>query len=79
MRLEVVSNLISFVGKKNEEAYAEKCLRLIGQELGFPVVDFFDNGDDEHMDLGVAYDQKFYTVEECRQAWRTVKSDLKHS
>lgn len=77
MRLEVKCHLISFVGKRNEEEKAEKCLRLIAKELGIEVIDFFESGDDEYMDYGLPYSQKHYTVEECKQAWRTVKADLK--
>ncbi|WP_274878812.1 hypothetical protein [Vibrio harveyi] len=59
MRLEVVGHLISFVGKKSEEQKAEKCLKLIAEELGMEFIDLLDNGYEEQMDLGLAYQQKW--------------------
>ncbi|EIV8508260.1 hypothetical protein MA785_000855 [Vibrio parahaemolyticus] len=77
MRLEVLGHLISFVGKSSEEEKATKCLKLIAEELGIEFVDLFDNGYEDEMDLGMAYDQKWHTVEDCKQAWRNVKKELK--
>lgn len=79
MRLEVVNGLISFVGKPEEEEKATRALKHIAGDLDLNPNDLFGNGDENTMDIGLAYDKGEWTVQDCKDSWKKVKKQYGYS
>lgn len=73
MKLEVVSSLVSFIGKPSELPNIKEALNRMAEELNYQSPAYFDNSDDDAIDLGFAYDQDDYRVEEIKAVWRRIK------
>lgn len=79
MKLEVVSHLISLVGKNKERQKIEETLNafhayIFGEQCDCGSV--FDNSveDCDLVDIGFAYCQQDYTVADVRKMWKEFKA-----
>tara|TARA_Y100001936_G_C15757056_1_gene499215 strand:+ start:411 stop:662 length:252 start_codon:yes stop_codon:yes gene_type:complete len=78
MKLEVVNNLISFVGKNNEKPAIVRAMDAMAKAMCIDKPAIFDNSVEECnlCDIGFA-NECGYTVSDVRDMWRSVKSKLK--
>ena len=78
MRLEIVSHQVSFVGKFKEEQKIEKALALLADRMCIHSPAYFDNSyePDDYYDLGFAYEQDDWTIENIKHFWREIKKSM---